>query len=76
MGCDHGIFATFKPNEELFEYTCYDKGSYWIYEDSATHKIDSLVVITKPVKSVTNADYGSDVTTKHSVFIMFIQAKL
>ncbi len=64
MGCDHGIFATFKPNEELFEYTCYDKGSCWVYEDSATHKIDSLLVITKPVKTVTNADYGSDITTK------------
>ena len=62
ISCDHGIFATFKPNEELFEYTCYDKGSYWVYEDSATHGIDSISVITEPQKDKTNDEpsNGSD----------------
>ena len=76
MGCDHGIFATFKPNEELFEYTCYDKGSYWVYEDSATHKIDSLLVITKPVKTATNAEYGSTINTKTFSFQYFYSSEI
>ncbi len=58
MGCDHGVFRVFKPNEELFEYTCYDKGSYWVYEDSATNEIDSLVVLSKPVKVSDENAYG------------------
>ena len=51
-GCD-STGATFRPNDELFEYTCYAKGSYWVYEDSATHEIDSLIVITEPEKTRT-----------------------
>lgn len=53
MGCET-TGATFKPNDELFEYTCYDKGSYWVYEDSATHEIDSIAVITEPIKEKTH----------------------
>ena len=52
-GCE-STGATFRPNDELFEYTCYAKGSYWVYEDSATHGIDSIVVITKPEKSISS----------------------
>ena len=33
-----------------FEYTGYDKDSYWVYEDSATHGIDSIAVIKKTKK--------------------------
>lgn len=53
VGCD-STGATFKPNNELFEYTCYAKGSYWVYEDSATHGIDSISVITDPQKSISD----------------------
>jgi hypothetical protein len=58
ISCDRGPFSVFKPNEELFEYTCYDKGSYWVYEDSATNEIDSLVVLSKPVKVSDENAYG------------------
>lgn len=52
-GCD-STGATFRPNDELFEYTCYAKGSYWVYEDSATREIDSIAVITQPKKDKTS----------------------
>lgn len=63
-GCD-STGATFRPNDELFEYTCYAKGSYWVYEDSATHGIDSIAVITEPQKSISDDHrHGSSSSVK------------
>ena len=67
ISCDRGPFSVFKPNEELFEYTCYDKGSYWVYEDSATHETDSIAVITKPEKAV-SSDNRSGTASKVKTF--------
>ena len=35
----------YTPNDELYEYCAFDKSSYWLYEDSATKQIDSIVVV-------------------------------
>ena len=51
-----------EPNDELFEYTCFGKGSYWVYEDSATHMIDSIWVVTDPEKSKAISSYNSEST--------------
>ena len=64
MGCD-STGVIFKPNDELFDYTCYAKGSYWVYEDSATHRTDSIAVITEPQKSISDDHrHGSSSSVK------------
>lgn len=35
---------SYTPNDELYDYCAFDKSSYWLYEDSATQEIDSVVV--------------------------------
>lgn len=71
-GCD-STGATFRPNDELFEYTCYAKDSYWVYEDSTTHETDSIAVISQPKKDKTSDEpcNGSDswVKTFSSLYI-------
>ena len=34
----------YSPNDELYDYCTFDKSSYWLYEDSITQQIDSVVV--------------------------------
>ena len=41
----------YKPNDELYEYCAFDSLSYWIYEDSATMEIDSVVTTNKIEKA-------------------------
>ena len=43
----------YKPNDELYEYCAFDSSSYWIYEDSATLQIDS-VVATKKIEKISS----------------------
>jgi hypothetical protein len=33
-------------NQEMLKYLAYNAGSYWVYEDSATGRIDSFYVLT------------------------------
>ena len=42
----------YKPNDELYEYCAFDSLSYWIYEDSATQQIDSVVATKKLEKEI------------------------
>ena len=49
-GCPIGSDANktvynYTPNDELYDYCAFDEASYWLYEDSATHEIDSVVVL-------------------------------
>ena len=43
VGCQKNKRYTYKPDDELYEYCAFDSSSYWIYEDSVTHQIDSMV---------------------------------
>ena len=41
-GCQDNSYV-YTPNDNLYKYCAFDSSSYWIYEDSATHQIDSVV---------------------------------
>ncbi len=41
-GCRNNMY-NYTPNDNLYKFCAFDSSSYWIYEDSATHKIDSVV---------------------------------
>ena len=47
IGCQKDNRYVYTPNDELYEYCAFDSLSYWIYEDSATLQIDSVVAIKK-----------------------------
>ena len=42
VGCRDNMY-TYTPNDNLYKFCAFDSSSYWIYEDSATHQIDSVV---------------------------------
>ena len=48
----------YTPNDNLYKFCAFDSSSYWVYEDSATHQIDSVVAVQKLEKGtqVTNPD--------------------
>lgn len=41
-GCQDNSYV-YTPNDNLYKYCAFDSSSYWVYEDSATHQIDSVV---------------------------------
>ena len=68
LGCKHFYKPyVYTPDDELYEYCAFDSLSYWIYEDSATQQIDSVVAQKKLRKrsSVTklNGGYHDQVST-------------
>ncbi len=42
VGCRNNMYS-YTPNDNLYKFCAFDSSSYWIYEDSATHQIDSVV---------------------------------
>ena len=63
VGCQKDNRYVYKPNDELYEYCAFDSSSYWIYEDSATHQIDS-VIASKKIEQVTKQTTISGVRSR------------
>ena len=61
IGCGDDMYV-YTPNDNLYKYCAFDSSSYWIYEDSATHQIDS-VVAQKLEKYEYHTNYNKDYNT-------------
>ena len=55
IGCGDDMYV-YTPNDNLYKYCAFDSSSYWIYEDSATHQIDSVIAIQRleKLEDITN----------------------
>ena len=72
VGCQKDNRYVYKPNDELYEYCAFDSSSYWIYEDSATHQIDS-VIASKKIEQVTKQTTISGVRSNKGQVLTFSQ---
>jgi hypothetical protein len=66
---DYGVYS---PTIALGEYCCFNKNSYWVYEDSISGKIDCTYVTSAQVTTYTvGSNSGKDYTGIFHYYNMF-----